>query len=55
MIRLVDESKRPSAEMDEEAQAELRAIASYSYREALHRADEAIRDQVRRELADKAR
>jgi hypothetical protein len=53
MIRLVDESKRPSAEMDEEAQAELRAIASY--REALHRADEAIRDQVRRELADRAR
>jgi hypothetical protein len=48
MMRLVEESKNPSAQLDEEAQREHRALRDY--KEAMHAADETIRERVRREL-----
>jgi hypothetical protein len=51
-IRMVEESARPSQQLDDQARDELKAIPSY--RDAMVKADEAIREQVRRELAGDA-
>jgi hypothetical protein len=48
-ISLVERSRRPSQELDDQAQAEHRAIPAY--REAMFDAAEAIRERVRQELA----
>jgi hypothetical protein len=49
LIGLVEKSRNPTAEMDAEAQREHREIPNY--RQALHKADEELRDRMRRELA----
>jgi len=51
LMKLVEESRNPTDKLDAEAQAEHRAIPDYKV--AMRRADEAIRDQVRRELTSK--
>jgi hypothetical protein len=52
LIRWVKESKNPSKEIDKEAQDEHRAVPRY--KEAMYKADAAIREQVRRELRGEA-
>jgi hypothetical protein len=48
-IRLLEQSKNPSQQFDEQAMQEHRALPTY--KQEMFRADEAIRDMVRRELA----
>lgn len=49
-IRMVEKSVRPSQQMEDQAREEHLAISSY--KDAMFKADEAIRDRVRRELTD---
>ena len=48
-IRMVERSKAPSQQLDDEAQRE--HLALRDYKQAMFQTDEAIRDQVHRELA----
>jgi hypothetical protein len=51
-FRRLEESQRPSPELEDEAKQAQKAIQSS--REAIYRADEVIRDRIRRELAGEA-
>ena len=52
VIRMVEKSRNPSQQLDDEAQREHRALADY--KRAMLQAEEAIRDQVHRELSGEA-
>jgi hypothetical protein len=52
LIRRVERSRNPSQQLDDEAQHE--HLALRTYKEAMRKADEAIRDRVWHELADEA-